>query len=83
MNATLNYINFQRNGVQGTPFYHCKVDILDDIKRKMFVTFEATEDDKQINVSSCRALFVEDLSMKFRGDEIGYAITDCAHRSSG
>ena len=48
MKATIKYLNFQRNGVAGEPFYHCLATITDDIKRDMIITFQAKNDDKEI-----------------------------------
>ena len=74
MKATIKYLNFQRNGVAGEPFYHCLATITDDIKRDMIITFQAKNDDKEIIWGSCRAVYMEDLSLKWRGDEIAYCL---------
>ena len=76
MKATIKYLNFQRNGVQGEPFYHCLATIKDDISRDMLITFQAGVNDTQILWSSCRAVWLEDLSLKWGGDEIARTIND-------
>lgn len=64
-------LTYQRNGVHADSFYHCLAEITDGIKRKMLVTFQTQKDDAKVNLGTCRAVNLDDLSEKWRGDEIG------------
>lgn len=74
MKTKIKMLVFQRNGVMGNSFYHAIVDIKDDKKREMIVTFEASNDDKVIDIPSCRAFCPAEPLEKWRGDEIGRAL---------
>jgi hypothetical protein len=80
MKAKIKYLNYQRNGVAGEPFYHCLAQITDDVKRDMIITFTAKSDDKEIVWSSCRSVYMGDLSLKWRGDEIAYCLNKELYR---
>ena len=76
MKAKIKYLNYQRNGVAGEPFYHCLATITDDKKRDMLITFQTGVNDTQILWSSCRAVDVNELELKWRGDEIAYCLNN-------
>lgn len=64
-------LKYQRNGVHGDGFYHCKVSGLFDKRDEFIVTFEFLDEDEEvINRSSCRVVNLVDLSLPYRGDEI-------------
>lgn len=80
MKLKIKNLVFQRNGVMGEPFYHCLAEITYDKKRTMLVTFttnnELSDADTTINLSSCRAVDINDVNEKCRGDEIAYTLQD-------
>lgn len=65
-------MRFQRNGVHGSPFYHALISYKEQATiavNNMLVTFQ-TNDDKEINIQSCRAVDIDNLSEAWRGDII-------------
>ncbi len=74
MKLTIKHLHYQRNGVAGQPFYHCLAELQDGGKYKMLITFMTADDDTIVIISSVRAVNVEDLSLSYRGDEIGYQL---------
>ena len=78
MKAKIKYLHYQRNGIGGEPFYHCLAIIKDEEERplEMLVTFRTAVNDTQILWSTCRAVYLNDLSLSWRGDNIAAAIND-------
>ena len=76
MTAKIKYLQYQRNGVKGEPFYHCLATIKDDKSREMLITFMTGVNDTQILWSSCRAVAINDLSTNWRGDVIASCLND-------
>ena len=73
--------NFQRNGIDGSPFYSCFIDWVDGkIEGKEFLmTFEVREDIKTgkeyVDVPLCRVVDIKNPLFSWRGDEFGRALT--------
>jgi hypothetical protein len=63
---------FQRNGVHGEGFYHCHASIEEG--KNFLITFQTGEDDKEINIRTCRAVNLDDLTERWRGDEIAFRL---------
>jgi len=74
MKAKIKYLQYQRNGVMGEPFYHCVAIIKDDISREMLITFRGNMNDNGIVTESCRAVEISNPLSKWRGDEIAYCL---------
>ena len=71
----LIHLTFQRNGVHGQPFYHALIDYREGEKYRMLVTFETDKTDKRVNWQTCRAVNLDNLNDKWRGDEIAINLT--------
>lgn len=65
-------IHFQRNGVNGNPFFtvYFTDDSHDDFKGNLVATFEtAQNDDEHIDRRTCRLINTDKPELAYRGDE--------------
>lgn len=68
---------FQRNGVHSTSFYTIKGEHKFDKKKNTFIiTFEVDSEDTHIEVSTCRAVQIDDVTKPYRGDDVAWVIQD-------
>jgi hypothetical protein len=67
----LSNLTFHRNGVHGISFYSVIAEKVYPKYPGQFVVTWEENDDTGLIVSSCRAVYIPEPTIRFRGDEIG------------
>lgn len=73
---TLKSLAYQRNGVNGTPFFSCEVTFMQQslYPGKFIISLETANDNRRVNIKTCRAVSLSKPAYPWRGDEMGDSI---------